>query len=78
MQAIAFAKSMHPDCLIGATACDEEQPEFLHADWNRFAVRQKLGIEPTVIDSPYQEVAKAVAGVSRRATRKSSSRSRCT
>ena len=58
MQAIAFAKSMHPDRLICATACDDEQAEFLRADWQRFAVQQKLGVELTVIESPYREVTK--------------------
>jgi amino acid transporter len=56
MQAIAFAKSMHPDRLVCATACDEDQAAFLIADWERFGVRRKLDVELTVIDSPYREV----------------------
>ena len=58
MQAIAFAKSMHPDRLVCATACDEDQAAFLMADWQRFGVRNKLDVELTVIDSPYREVTK--------------------
>jgi amino acid transporter len=56
MQAIAFAKSMRPDRLICATACDEDQAEFLDREWERFGVRDKLGVDLTVIDSPYREV----------------------
>ena len=56
MQAMAFARSMHPDRLVCATACDEDQAEFLMAEWERFEVRRKLGVELTVIDSPYREV----------------------
>jgi amino acid transporter len=62
MQAIAFAKSMHPDRLVCATACDEDQAAFLMADWERFAVRQKLGVELTVIDSPFREVTRPLLG----------------
>jgi amino acid transporter len=56
MQAMAFAKSMHPDRLVCATACDEDQAAFLTSEWERFEVRRKLGVELTVIDSPYREV----------------------
>jgi hypothetical protein len=56
MQAIAFAKSLNPDRLICATACDAEQAEFLHNDWKRFDVEKKLGATLTVIDSPYREI----------------------
>ena len=56
MQAMAFAKSMNPDRLVCATACDEDQAAFLRAEWERFEVWRKLGVELTVIDSPYREV----------------------
>jgi hypothetical protein len=56
MQAMAFAKSMHPDRLVCATACDDDQAAFLMSEWERFEVRRKLGVELTVIDSPYREV----------------------
>ena len=53
---MAFAKSMHPDRLVCATACDEDQAAFLMSEWERFEVRRKLDVELTVIDSPYREV----------------------
>ncbi|MEO8695402.1 MAG: APC family permease [Acidimicrobiales bacterium] len=56
MQAMAFAKSMHPDRLVCATACDEDQAAFLMSEWERFEVSRKLDVELTVIDSPYREV----------------------
>jgi len=56
MQAMAFAKSMHPDRLVCATACDEDQAAFLLAEWERFGVKRKLDVDLTVIDSPYREV----------------------
>jgi amino acid transporter len=56
MQAMAFAKSMHPDRLVCATACDEDQAAFLMSEWERLDVRRKLDVELTVIDSPYREV----------------------
>ncbi len=49
---MAFAKRMHPDRLVCATACDEDQAEHVQAEWERFNV----DVELAVIDSPYREV----------------------
>ena len=53
---MAFAKSMNPDRLVCATACDEDQAAFLRAEGVGFEVWRKLGVGLTVIDSPYREV----------------------
>jgi hypothetical protein len=52
LQAIAFAKGLHPDHLVCATVVDAESAEVLRADWKRFEVDAEL----EVIDSPYREL----------------------
>ena len=56
MMAMSYAASMAPDRLIFATACDEDQAEFLQSEWKRFGVFDKFNTELTVIDSPFREV----------------------
>ena len=74
MQAIAFAKSMHPDRLVCATACDEDQAAFLMADWERFGVtaqaRRRAHRHRLAVPRGHA----TVAGVPRRATRAISQR----
>jgi amino acid transporter len=52
LQAVAFAKGLHPDHLVCATVADAETAEVVKADWKRFEVNAEL----EVIDSPYREL----------------------
>lgn len=56
MQAIAYAQSLKPDRLICATACDDEQAEFMRHEWERFGVRERFGVDLQIIDSPYRDL----------------------
>lgn len=56
MQALSYAMAIQTDKLICATACDEEQAEFLRDEWQRYAMEERFGAELTVIDTPYREL----------------------
>lgn len=56
LQAVAFARSLNPDRIVCAAAGDEDFADHLRADWERFGVADKYGVELHVIDSPYREL----------------------
>jgi amino acid transporter len=58
LQAIEFARSLKPDRVVCATACDSEAAVRLHADWEKYQVSAKFGVDLTVIDSPFRELTK--------------------
>jgi amino acid transporter len=56
LQAIEFARSLNPDRVVCATACDAEAAARLRLDWDKYQVSEKFGVELTVINSPFREL----------------------